>query len=527
MNLFGRSKKADNELGRRVEAIIDLDLRHVNIFLVDAKGEEEDLGRTQLLRSDGRIYREGESLFLTTPDKLKSQATNPDKPKAQTIENGNPSSQTTENGNPSPAEDAPPPPPKAVLYDNQRAVLRFIKSGMPYEVPCTIVQRVRLKHEQIELLDFAGIKSAFRIVPTSMPRNQNKRQFLQFNYVADDKKAVVHQITMELFVQKTNLVLAPDALLEDRVSDIVLTPYSSAEDAPFEIDLTLREFYTAMRALPPRERLVNLTKIVRTTERGMSADEQLNHGRVSVLSVDNEELLNRVRGIYLKKSVKSDRDRTNKFNLLGNDTIILSYLLDGTMKSFVCKVVAGQRQRLGNDLVRPTSIITHDPGFRLHVMNFRGNGIMVTSDMEFLRYLTGENLEEFDFHRLSSYQENILQDIKTYVLYCAIYPEVKRDTYEVHFRKSEAQLIDRFIPELPYKIKMLGRIVRTERIKGQLCHSLQFDYDTQMFQLAKDDIMLWRMVPKGRGNKHFRDMLFKLSGFEAYLRKKQEEGQGE
>jgi hypothetical protein len=56
MNFFGRSKKADDELGRMVEALIDLDLRHVNIFLVNAKGEEEDLGRTQLLRSDGKIY---------------------------------------------------------------------------------------------------------------------------------------------------------------------------------------------------------------------------------------------------------------------------------------------------------------------------------------------------------------------------------------------------------------------------------------------------------------------------------------
>jgi hypothetical protein len=511
MNLFGRSKKTDNEQMQMVEAIIDLDLRHVNIFLLDAKGDEEDLGRTQLLRSDGKIYHEGESLFLTTPDKLKSQAVDQDKPKPP----------AGENGNPLPAEAESPPKP--VFYNNQRAVLRFLKGGMPYEVPCTIIQRVRLKHEQIELLDFAGIKSAFRIVPTGMPRNQNKRQFLQFNYVGDDKKTIVHQVTMELFVQKTNLVLAPDALLEDRLTDVALAPYSSAEDVPFDLDLTLREFYTTMRALPPKERVVNLTKIERTTERGMSADIQYNHGPVSVLSVDNEELLNRVRGIYLKKSVKSDRDRTNKYNLFGNDTLVLSYLLDGQMKSFICKVVPGQRQRLGNDLVRPTTGIIHDPGFRLPVMNFRGNGVMVTSDMEFIRYLTGENLEEFDFHHLSTYQQNVLQDLKSYVLYCAIYPEVKRDTYEVHFRKHEAQLIDRFIPELPYKIKMLGRIVRTERIKGQLCHSIQFDYDTQMFQLAKDEIVLWRVVPKGRGNKHFREMLFKLSGFEAYLRKKHEE----
>jgi hypothetical protein len=484
-----------------IEAVVDLDLRHVNIFLVDAKGEEEDLGRTQLLRSDGKIYRDGESLFLTTPDKLKSQS--------------------TEDG--AAAEGAPAPKP--VFYNNQRAMLRFIKGNMPYEVPCTIIQRVRLKQEQIELLDFAGIKSAFRIVPTGMPHNQNKRQFLQFNYVADDKKAVVHHITMELFVQKTNLVVLPDTPLEDRIAEVVFTPYSSAEDVPFDLDQTLREFYTSMRALPPKERMVNLTKIARTKERGMSADEQLNHGPVSVLSVENEELLNRVRGIYLKKSVKSDRDRMNRFNLVGNDTVVLSYMIDGMLRNFVCKVVAGQRQRLGNDLVRPATIITHDPGFRLSVMNFRGNGIMVSSDMEFIRYMTGENLEEFDFHHLTTYQENILRDLKSCVVYCAIYPEVKRDTYEVHFRKSESQLIDRFIPDLPYKIQMLGRIVRTERIKGQLCHSLQFDYDTQMFQLAKDDPLLWRVVPKFRGNHYFREMLFKLSGFEAYLRKKHEEQQ--
>ena len=498
-----------------IEATIDLDLRHFNIFLVDAKGEEEDLGRAQLLRSDGKIYYEGGSLFLTTPDKLKSQAVDPDKTKAPATSTGT--------APPAEGEDAPKP----IFYNNRSAILRFLKSSMPYEIPCTLVQRVRLKQEQIDLLDFAGIKSAFRIVPTGMPRNQNKRESLQFNYIAEDKKAVLHQITMDLFVQKTSLLLPPDILLQDKITDVVLTPYSSAEDTSFDIDQTLREFYTSMQALPPKERLVNLTKIERTTDRGMSADHQFNHGPVSVLSVENEELLNRVRGIYLKKSAKSDRDRTNRYNLVGNDTLVLSYLIDGTMRSFVCKVVAGQRQRLGNDLVKPASIITQDPGFRLHVMNFRGNGLMVASDLEFIRYVTGENLEEFDFHRLSSYQENLLRDLRSVVLYCAIYPEVKRDTYEIHFRKSEAQMIDRFIPELPYKVQMLGRIVRTERITGQLCHSIQFDYDTEMFQLAKDDIVMWRTVPKGRGNKHFGEMMFKLSGFEAYLRKKQEERLGD
>jgi len=521
MNLFGRSKKTNNEQMQLIEAIRDLDLRHVTVSLVDAKGDEEDLGRTQLLRSDGKIYHDGESLFLTTPDKLKTQAVNQEATKAPSPENS--TLADLENGAPPPAESAPKP----ILFNNQRAILRFIKTGMPYEVPCTIVQRVRLKQEQIDLLDFAGIKSAFRIVPTGMPRNQNKRQFLQFNYVGDDKKTIVHQVTMEVFIQKTNLVIPPDTPLEDRLTEVVFTPYSSPEEVPFDLDQTLREFYTSMRILPPKERLVNLTKIERTTERGLSADIQYNHGPVSVLSVENEELLNRVRGIYLKKSGKSDRDRTNKYNLSGNDTLVLSFMFDGQMKSFICKVVPGQRQRLGNDLVRPNTTIIHDSGFRLQVMNFRGNGVMVTSDMEFIRYLTGENLEDFDFHHLTPYQKNVLEDLKSYVLFFAIYPEVKRDTYEIHFRKHEAQLIDRFIPELPYKIKMLGRIVRTERIRGQMCHSIQFDYDTQMFQLAKDEVVLWRVVPKGRGNKHFREMLFKLSGFEAYLRKKHEEQTGE
>ena len=535
MNFFGRSKKTDDEQGRMIEATIDLDLRHVNIFLVDAKGEEEDLGRAQLLRSDGKIYYEGGSLFLTTPDKLKSQAVDPDKTKPPAVDPDKTKSPAVDPGLPTgqavsadgalPAEGVSPPKP--IYYNNSSAVLRFLKSSMPYEIPCTIVQRVRLKQEQIDLLDFAGIKSAFRIVPTGMPRNQNKRESIQFNYVAEDKKAVVHQITMELFVQKTSKNLAPDTQLVDKITDVVFSPYSSAEETPFDIDQVLREFYTSMRALPPKERLVNLTKIDRANDRGVSADHQFNHGPVSVLSVENEELLNRVRGIYLKKSVKSDRDRTNRFNLAGNDTLVLSYLIDGMMRSFVCKVVAGQKQRLGNDLVKPASIITQDPGFRLHVMNFRGNGLMVASDMEFIRYVTGENLEEFDFHHLTTYQENVLKDLRSVVLYCAIYPEVKRDTYEIHFRKSEAQMIDRFIPELPYKVQMLGRIVRTDRIKGQLCHSLQFDYDTEMLQLAKDDLIMWRTMPKGRGNKYFQAMMLRLNSFEAYLRKKQEERQGD
>ncbi len=502
MNLFGRSKKTDNEQAQMVEAIVDLNLRRVNIVLVDAAGEEEDLGRSQFLRSEDKVYREGDSLFLTTPDKLKSQASEEEAATRAEAE----------------------APAKPVLFNNRAAVLRFLRSGMPYEVPCTIVQRVRLRSDQVEKLDFAGIKSAFRITPTGMPQNHNKRQFIQFNYVAEDKKAVVHQVTMDLFVQKTTLVVPPDTPLQDRITEVDLTPYSSAEDIPFEIDQTLREFYTTMRALPPKDRVVNLAKIERTTDRGMSADRQYNHGRVAVLSVDNEELLNRVRCIYLRKSAKSDRDRKNPFNLDANDVVVLSYMLDGMERSFVCKVM---ERRTGNEQLRPSSIISHDPGFRLPVMNFRGNGIMVASDMEFIRYVTGENLEEFDFHHLTTYQENILQDLKSIVLYCAIYPEVRRETYELHFRKQELQLMDRFIPELPYKIQMLGRIVRTDRIRGQLTHSIQFDYDTQMFQLRKDDVLLWRVVPKFRGNRYFNEIILKLNAFEAYLRKKHAEQQGE
>lgn len=502
MNLFGRSKKNDNEQDQLVEALADLNLRRVNIVLVDGKGDEEDLGRSQFLRSEDHVYREGGSLFLTTPDKLKSQG-------------------TEEEGGTRPAgEEAPKP----VLYNNRQAVLRFLRSGMPYEVPCTIVQRVRLRSDQIEKLDFAGIKSAFRIVPTGMPQNHNKRQFIQFNFVAEDKKAVVHQVTMELFVQKTSMVVPPDTPLEDRRTELTLIPYSTGEDIPFEVDQTLKEFYTTMRALPPKERMVNLAKIERTTDRGMSADRQYNHGRVAVLSVDNEELLSRVRCIYLKKSARSDRDRKNPFNLDANDTVVLSFMLDGTERSFFCKVM---ERRTGNEQLRPTSIITHDPGFRLPVMNFRGNGIMVASDMEFIRYISGENLEELDFHHLSTYQENVLQDLKSTMLYCAIYPEVNRESYELHFRKQELQLMDRFIPDLPYKIQMLGRIVRTERIKGQLTHSIQFDYDTQMFQFKKDDVLTWRVVPKFRGNRSFNEILQKLSAFQAFLRRKQEEQQGE
>ncbi|MCC7262184.1 MAG: hypothetical protein IT369_06645 [Candidatus Latescibacteria bacterium] len=501
MNLFGRSKKNDNEQDQMLEAIVDLNLRRVNIVLVDGKGEEEDLGRSQFLRSEDKVYREGGSFFLTTPDKLKSQSSDDD-----TVTRGE-------------GENAPKP----VFYNNRQAVLRFLRSGMPYEVPCTIVQRVRLRSDQIEKLDFAGIKNAFRIVPTGMPQNHNKRQFIQFNYVAEDKKAVVHQVTMDLFVQKTSMVVPPDTPLVDRITEVTLIPYSSGEDLPFEVDQTLREFYTTMRALPPNDRVVNLAKIERTTDRGMSADRQYNHGRVAVLSVDNEELLSRVRCIYLKKSAKSDRDRKNPFNLDANDVVVLSYMLDGMERSFACKVM---ERRTGNEQLRPTSVITQDPGFHLPVMNFRGNGIMVASDMEFIRYVTGENLEEFDFHHLSTYQENILRDLKSIVLYCAIYPVVRRETYEVHFRKQELQLMDRFIPELPYKIQMLGRIVRTERIKGHLTHSIQFDYDTQMFQMKKDDLQLWRVVPRFRGNRYFNEILVKLSAFEAYLRKKHEEQQG-
>lgn len=105
MNLFGRSKKTDNEQMQLIEAIGDLDLRYVTVSLVDAKGDEEDLGQTQLLLSDGKIYHDGESLFLTTPDKLKTQAVNQEATKAPSPENF--TSADSENGAPPPRR-APP-----------------------------------------------------------------------------------------------------------------------------------------------------------------------------------------------------------------------------------------------------------------------------------------------------------------------------------------------------------------------------------------------------------------------------------
>ena len=90
MNLFSRSKKRDEDQNSMLEAIVDLNLKHVNIFLVDPNGEE-DLGRSQFLRSEDKIYLEDESVYLTTPDKLKSQSTDkePDKPKSESPDGEN------------------------------------------------------------------------------------------------------------------------------------------------------------------------------------------------------------------------------------------------------------------------------------------------------------------------------------------------------------------------------------------------------------------------------------------------------
>lgn len=173
-------------------------------------------------------------------------------------------------------------------------------------------------------------------------------------------------------------------------------------------------------------------------------------------------------------------------------------------------------RRVQNDTVMPTKPVVVDPGYKLDIIDFRVGGLKVKTDEKFISYVTGVDVEEIDLEKPTGLQKKALQQLEHSLVYFSIYVNVNQDYYESRLR-GKSSLKTSYIPEVPYKIQMLGRIISTERSGDDLYHRVKFLYDTPMYSTEEEDITLWKRLGGFRENKDFKEIVMKLSTFRAHI----------
>ena len=177
---------------------------------------------------------------------------------------------------------------------------------IPYQLQCKIIGRYRLLPEVVETLDF-NAKAAYKLVPISVLKKQDKRQFYRYtlkNY-DDSRVPLTTHIGFDLFIRNTNHEFpkegAPPVLLKE-VEFVDLA--TDSQQQTFTIRDVINEFRAIMLKKKPHDRPVYVSKIDKDESITLvkRKDEELLLGEIHILGLDMESLRN---VLYLKKSAKS------------------------------------------------------------------------------------------------------------------------------------------------------------------------------------------------------------------------------
>ena len=116
--------------------------------------------------------------------------------------------------------------------------------------------------------------------------------------------------------------------------------------------------------------------------------------------------------------------------------------------------------------------------------------------------------EDPDFEG-NSWQE-AFDELKKPMIHLTLYPKV-------YFPDA----VQQFVPEMPFKISIVGQIVRTHvaQLAEQtvLQHGVQFAYEAQGIPLKDDELVDWRYCRYIRDNKYLLDAHSRLTQLYGYL----------
>ena len=484
--LKGRKKQSGSfNVRQEIQKLTDLSPPSALVAIVKNKGDEpEEMGKAFFLRREKKLYSEGTSLYLTTPDNLK-------KAKDQNLTNRN-------------------------------VVLQFMNRRIPYELQCKIVGRYRLLPEVVETLDF-NAKAAYKLVPISVLKKQDKRQFYRYtlkNY-GDSRIPLTTHIGFDLFIRNTNHEFpeegAPPVLLKDvELVDLA----TDSQQQPFTTRDAINEFRAIMLKKQPHDRSVFISKIDKdeSTTLIKRKDEELLLGEIHILGLDMESLRD---VLYLKKSAKSGikKGKENPYNLNPGEKVISNFIHEQKYYQMLVEIMEARTQ---NEVVRPIDSPREEEGLHADLVDYSVGGTLIESSPELLKFLLGEKCpanvdEEIEYE--GEYWESAFQELKKNMIHLTFYPKL-------HFPDA----IKRFKPELPFKINLIAQVVRTcmHQVgdRKALLHGLQFCYEPQGIPLHKEELIEWRYSRHIRDNEYFKLAHSQLSQLYGYLENQSMTSQG-
>ena len=478
---FFRKKKQASSFNpqQEIARLAELSPPSTMISLIK-KGEDEpeSMGKAFFLRKDKKLYTEGSHLYLTTPDGIKS----------------------AKNRN----------------LNAKNVSLEFSHRRIPHKMDCRIVGRFRLLPEVVETLDIQA-KAAYKLLPTSSMKKQDKRQFLRYtlkNY-GDSRIPLTTHIMFDVSVKMTNKEFKLDGAPVMLMNDLTLKNYLNDDNGePFTTSNAINEFREVMLSKQPHERTVFVTKLIKDDSGGLvrKPDIELLLGEANVLGLDMESLRD---VLFLKKSQKAGikKGEENPYNLHPGEKILINFYHDYKPFGMLIEVMEA---RVQNEVIRPIEFMKEDPGIRLDLVDYSIGGALIQSSPEFLRFVLGEKIpsdldENQDFE--SAPWQNVFAELEKPMLHLTLYPKV-------YFPDT----VNQFKPEMPFKITIVGQIMRThiaETPEGPvLQHGVQFAYEAQGIPLEDDEIVDWRYCRHIRDNKYLKDAHSHLTQLYGFLEKK-------
>ena len=221
-----RRKKRDTEFNVRLqlERLAELSPPSTLANLMGPNKEIiEDLGKAFFLRRDKKIYSDGDSIYLTTPENLKISS----------------------NQN----------------LNAKNVSLQFFHRRVPHTMNCRVAGRYRLLPEVVETLDF-NAKAAYKLAPISPLKKEDKRQYLRYtlmNY-GDSRIPLTTHITFDCYVKTTAEQLPDEGAPPVLISDLQVNDF---KEAPKSQTFTTRDAINEFRDLMLRNR----TNVVSTPQR--------------------------------------------------------------------------------------------------------------------------------------------------------------------------------------------------------------------------------------------------------------------
>lgn len=472
---------------RALEQLRDFNVSSANATLIeDHTGApvDVDVGRLLFYKANDRTIIEDRAFYVSTPDGIK-------------------------------AEDKD-------LFRGQGETLRlwFLYDRIPRIVDCEILRRIHLRPADYpDLSPPAG--TGYQLRPVTEVTKQDKRNSLRFSHRPGGGALPVYsQILFDCFVTLTNLEFPTEGALSPRIEDVKIKPYRTRDDASSDLfsgEAMVGRFKTAMKDNLPDDRTVHVSKPY--FEERHNRWILLELGYSDVLGLGSKEI---GRTLHIKKPIPSrTKDRRDPNHLTVGDTLILHYGARSTFtgdSDYYQVITEVAKDGLENITIRPEMDETEESGLRLSLIDFSVNGFRFAFSKEFLDYALDEG-----HWRLGLEQQSEM--LKERVFRFNFYPKLR-------FGRE----LDGYRPELPKKISVLGRIVRSEiewedeeeKEDGQFRNfGVQLMYDPAEYSVEKYDHDRWEIIRPFKENRYFKDVHKSLNGLIAYLEAQAKEAAGE